>query len=98
MIDGTYNIKAKSPIGMQEGSFVFKTEGDALTGTANLMGSDATIENGAVDGDDFTFKLSQMDTPAGPMDFDVKGTVDGNDISGKIKCVMMTLKFSGGRA
>ena len=95
-IDGTYKIIAKAPIGNQEGTLVFKVEGDVLTGAMTALGATLEIENGKVNGNDFEYTMKYK-TPIGTTKTTVTGSVDGDKISGIFKALMMTMHFSGTR-
>jgi len=95
-IDGTYKIVAKAPIGDQEGILVFKTEGNALTGSMMALGATLEFEEGKVEGNDFECKMIYK-TPVGTTKSTVTGTVDGDNISGIFKAMMMKMNFSGTR-
>jgi hypothetical protein len=93
-IDGTYNIITKTPIGDQKGTLVFKTDGNTLTGTME----GAEITEGIVNGDEFSFK-SEIRTPMGSkMKVEVKGKVEGDNISGSSKTMFGNAPFTGTRA
>ena len=66
-VSGTWKAAIETPNGPFETTFVFKTEGDKLTGsTSNRFMQDAPISEGKVDGDNISFV--------------VKGTFNGNDV------------------
>jgi len=95
-IDGTYNITVNSPMGKQEGSFTYKTDGSSLTGTATASGETVDIQDGKVSGNDFEHTM-KMKTPMGKMKVNVKGTVDGDKISGTFKLPFGAMPFEGTR-
>ena len=55
-IDGTWTATVESPRGTQEMTFVFKTEGAALTGTVTARRGESAIEDGKIEGDKISFK------------------------------------------
>ena len=93
-LDGTYSVKMKSPMGEQDGSFTFKTEGEVLLGTASAAGATTDINDGKVSGDSFECKFG-MKTPMGKVKITVKGTVEGDRISGSFKMLVGTFPFEG---
>lgn len=95
-VDGTYKIIAKSPLGKQEGGFTYKTEGDVLTGTATAGGETVTVDGGKVNGDNFEHTM-YMKTPVGKSKVKVKGTVEGDKISGTFKLLIGSMPFEGTR-
>lgn len=95
-IDGTYKIIAKAPVGNQDGILVYKVEGDVLRGSMTTGSTTIEFENGKVDGNNFEHTM-KFKTPMGSTKTTVTGTVDGDNISGKFKAVMLTMSFSGTR-
>lgn len=70
-LNGKWNGVIKTPDGNDlEVSYNFKVDGNKLTGTAESPAGQVTVDDGKINGDTFTFKV----------------TVDGNDYphSGKI--------------
>lgn len=57
-IDGTWRGTAETPNGTVERTFVFKVDGNKLTGetTSQMMGK-STITDGKVDGDNLSFSI-----------------------------------------
>ncbi|NLP36165.1 MAG: hypothetical protein GX357_00735 [Firmicutes bacterium] len=95
-IDGTYKIFAESPMGKTEATLHFKTDGDVLTGTNEVMGQTLQIENGKVSGNSFQF-FEKMESPMGTTEFRFEGTVEGDKITGTIYSSMGPIKFEGTR-
>ena len=82
-IDGTYKIEIETPIGKQESTVVFKTNGDKLSGTAeSMMGKNDFT--GTVKGDEITFDLN-INSPMGEMKLGFRGKVTGDNIAGEVK-------------
>ena len=92
-VEGTYNIVARG----KEGQFTLNVDGDALSGIINAMGTEAEIQEGTVDGDEFKFFV-QGQSPMGKIKMTIKGNVDGDKISGKMKTSIMAVPFEGTRA
>lgn len=86
-IDGSYKIVSESQMGKTEAVLHFRTDGNVLTGTNEVMGQVLQIQNGKVDGNNFEF-TEVMESPMGKTDFFFKGTVDGDKISGVIETSM----------
>ena len=59
-IDGTWKGEFSGPQGSMEITFVFKTDGETLTGTSNAGMGEYEIKNGKVnaDGESFSFDVS----------------------------------------
>jgi len=66
-VSGTWKAAIETPNGPFETTFLFKTEGDKLTGsTSNRFMQDAPISEGKVDGDTISFAVT--------------GSFNGNDV------------------
>ena len=79
-ITGTWKATAEGPNGQMERTFVFKQDGNKLTGetTSSMLGK-SVIENGKIDGDNFTFTI-KVNFQDNEMKLDYKGTVKGDTI------------------
>jgi hypothetical protein len=88
-VSGTWKATAEGPNGAMERTFVFKVDGDKLTGetTSSMLGK-SVIENGKVDGDDLSFTITAkiQDEEA---KISYKGKVSGNSMK-------LTSQRSGG--
>ena len=96
-IEGFYKVVVASPMGKQEGSFNYKSEGYFLTGTATASGETVNIQDGKISGNDFEHTM-KMKTPMGRMKVKVEGTLDGDKISGTFKLPIASMAFEGTRA
>ena len=81
-IDGTWNISIKTAIMPIKGTLVFKTEGNALSGSSKTSFGTSTFTGGKVDGDKIEFTV-EANTPFGPGTMDCEITVDGDKLTGK---------------
>lgn len=95
-VNGTYSIIIESPIGKQEGSITYHTDGSVLTGTATAMGETFKIMDGKVDGDSFSHTII-MKTPMGKLNAKVTGKAEGNTVSGMFTSPIGRIYFSGKR-
>ena len=79
-VSGTWKATAEGPNGAMERTFVFKVDGDKLTGetTSSMLGK-SVIENGKVDGDEISFSITEkiQDTDT---KISYKGKVSGNSM------------------
>jgi hypothetical protein len=82
-IDGTWDITVSTPMGAQESTAEFKTDGSTLTGTNAGAGATMDIYDGSVDGDSATWKIDM--TQPFPMTLLFTAEVDGDKISGEAK-------------
>ena len=79
-ISGNWKATAEGPDGSMERTFVFKQDGNKLTGetTSSMMGK-STITDGKVDGDTVTFTITGK-FQDNEMKLNYKGKVSGNEI------------------
>lgn len=83
-IDGTWEILIKTtalPITLK-GTLVFKTDGDTLSGTTTTNFGTSNFADGMVDGNKFEFSVDSP-TPFGPATLEIKGTIDGEKLTGE---------------
>ena len=79
-VTGTWKGTAETPNGTIERTFVFKVDGDKLTGetTSQMMGK-STITDGKIDGDNLTFTI-KANFQGNEMTLNYKGKVSGDTI------------------
>ena len=92
-ISGTWKATVETPNGAMETTFVFKVEGDKVTGTATLgqMGESA-ISEGKVDGDNVTFAVVRSG-PNGEFRINYTGKVNGDEMKIAASVVGMDRNF-----
>lgn len=95
-IDGTYKVAGEAKGVSIEGTIDVKTDGNTLTGTAHLHNAEMPLEDGKVNGNDFTCNVVAP-TPMGNMKFKVEGTVDGDKVTGTLKALLVKASFTGER-
>jgi hypothetical protein len=79
-VTGTWKGTAESPVGTVERTFVFKVDGNKLTGeTSSNMFGKSTIDDGKVDGDTITFTIS-ITFQGNAAKVTYKGIVNGDEI------------------
>ena len=61
-------------------TYVFKQDGEKLTGTVTGPGGDLPLKDGTVKGDKLTFNI-QFDGPNGTMKIASEGTIKGEEIT-----------------
>ncbi len=90
MLDGTYEVSAKTPLGKKRGDLVLATEGDVCNATLSVGKKTANLQ-GALNDDEVTFEGSvKMPFPFGKVKYVLVGTVVGDTLIG----VCRTKKFS----
>jgi hypothetical protein len=79
-ITGTWKATSEGPNGTMERTFVFKVDGNKLTGdaTSSMLGK-STIENGKIDGDNLSFTLT-VKFQDNEMKVNYKGKVNGKEM------------------
>jgi hypothetical protein len=84
-ISGTWKGTAETPNGTVERTFVFKVDGNKLTGeTESNMFGKSTIENGKIDGDNVSFTITvKVQGNEGKANY--TGKVDGDQIKFKVE-------------
>ena len=96
-VDGNWNVITKSPMGEQQGTLSFVTQGSVLTGRLTGAAGDAEIEQGSVDGDQLQWQVS-LTSPM-TMTLEFSATVSGDEISGSVKLGSFgNAEFQGTRA
>jgi hypothetical protein len=96
-IDGTYEVKVKAPIGSMQMRLVMVTNGEVLTGTVSSKKDETEIRNGVVSGNGFSF-VFDMNAPMGKTEVSVKGSVEGDAITGFVTTPLGTVSMAGTRA
>ncbi len=93
-LNGKFRAILHSPLGDQDLTFDYATDGEALTGTVLLMGKTSPVEAGraTATGMTHTFK---MKVPIGSVKATVNARVDGDALIGTLKTPMGELHFTG---
>ncbi|MGY3234567.1 MULTISPECIES: hypothetical protein [unclassified Bradyrhizobium] len=96
-VDGNWNLTMSTPMGERQATLSLKTAGGTLTGTQGADGNTADIFDGAVSGDNVSWKVS-ITNPM-PLTLEFTGTVAGDSISGEMGIGPMgSFPFTGTRA
>ena len=95
--DGIWNCTVNSPMGAQDSTITLQTDGTSLTGTMAGQQGTLDLKDGAVDGENLTWKADL--TQPMPITLEFAATVDGDAISGTVKLGSFgNAEFSGTRA
>jgi hypothetical protein len=81
--DGNWNLVVSTPMGERQGSLLLKTEGTTVEGSQTADGNSTEIFDGAINGNEISWKVSITDPM--PMTLEFTGTVDGDEIAGTVK-------------
>ena len=96
-LKGRYSFSLNTPMGEQKGSILFnQEEGGPLKGTFKSIVGVNEFTDGTLDGDDFVFSF-KASTQMGMSTFEVKGTLDGDKITGVVKTQLGAFSFKGKR-
>ncbi|MCH7698996.1 MAG: hypothetical protein IH865_08690 [Chloroflexi bacterium] len=78
--DGSWDMTMNTPMGPQTGKLTLKSNGDALEGTMVGPQGEVPLEDGKIDGDNLSWKITaaQMN-----MVIEFKATVDGDKLTGE---------------
>jgi hypothetical protein len=96
MIDGTFNISMKTPMGMQEGTITFNPNGDKFTGTIVVF-KKTTEMNGIISGNSFEIDAN-IKIILGSTKSHVTGTVDGDNLTAMADTTYGKMSITGTRA
>lgn len=96
MVDGTYQVMLKTPMGVKKGELTLQDENGILTGFMTVMGKENPITPGTTDGIAFHF-TGEMKTAVGKLAYDCSGSVNGEELTGTVKTKKGNLALSGKR-
>ncbi|MBT1169623.1 hypothetical protein [Bifidobacterium sp. SO4] len=96
MIDGTYNVIVRTPLGARKGVVDLSDKDGVLTATVTVKGRTQNA-TGTADSDAFAFS-GKAKTPVGMLDYRINGHVDGDDITAVCLTAKGEFSISGKRA
>jgi len=79
-VAGTWKASVETPNGTFESTFVFKVDGNKLSGTVSSRMGDAPISDGKVDGDDVSFVVVR-NRDGQEFKLTYKGKIKGNEMT-----------------
>lgn len=98
MIDGTYEVKAKTPLGKKAGTLVLVTSGDTCEADLTIKKKTKHLE-GTINGEEVTFVGKvKLPFPIGKVNYELVGTVEGDDLVGVCKTKKFSFDIHGTRA
>lgn len=97
MVDGTYAISMRTPLGLHEGSVVLSSLGDALSANISINGVGSMRQNGSCSGDEFQLSGSIKLFLLGRVNFDISGLVAGDTLKATCATNKGTFDIMGSR-
>lgn len=94
MIDGTYQVILKTPMGAKKGELILKNENGILSGSMTALGKSNLLNPGTTDGQCFEFS-GELQTAVGKLAYECKGQVKDDAISGIAKTKKGNMALSG---
>lgn len=95
-IDGKYSVVVEAMGKKADGIVEVKTSGSKVEGVIHALGMDVPLQNGKVNGQTVTGTV-EGDSPIGHVKCKVSATVDGDKVTGTLKALLVSAKFSGVR-
>jgi len=95
-ISGTWKGIAQTPAGPVERTFIFKVDGNKLTGeTTSSMFGKSVLEDGKIDGDNISFTIT-VNIQGNDSKINYKGKVEGNQIklTAEITAIGQTIEYT----
>lgn len=97
MLDGMYEVIAKTPLGKKKGEILMVTQGDQCVADLTVAGKTKRL-TGTVEGEVVTFTGSvNMPFPFGKQEFTLSGTVNGDNLTGECRTKKFHFGVSGTR-
>lgn len=97
MIDGTYDVKARTPLGAKAGKLVMATNGTTCDADLTIAGKTKRL-TGTIDGEVVTFEGSvHLPFPIGNVKYVLSGTVEGDTLSGACRTKKFKFDVQGTR-
>ncbi|MEM7079415.1 MAG: hypothetical protein AAF513_12375 [Pseudomonadota bacterium] len=94
---GTWNTTINTPMGAQTGTLTLEVDGGSLTGKMAGAQGEMDIQDGAIEGDNLTWKADITSPMAMTLEF--SATVEGDNLNGTVKLgAFGDSSFSGTRA
>jgi pyruvate,water dikinase len=95
-IGGEWELAWDTPMGHIDAVLTLQANGKKVTGILDAEGVTQEIRDGRAKDNSFSFKASAQ-TPMGKLNLTFDGAVEGDQMSGSIKAMMMKMAFAGTR-
>lgn len=97
MIDGTYNVQAKTPLGKKAGTLILTTDQSNCNAELSIAGKTTHLV-GTIDGELVTFTGKvKLPFPIGEVSYTLEGSVEGDDLKGVCRYKKASFEVSGTR-
>lgn len=96
MVDGSYQVMLKTPMGVKKGELILQSAEGILSGAMIVMGKENQIGSGKTDGSAFSFS-GEIKTAVGKLPYECTGNVTGDELTGIAKTPKGNLSLSGKR-
>lgn len=93
-MDGMYQIKIKTPMGMMDGKITLKTNNSNIEGIIEMMGMKHSLNNGKVKGNQCYFK-GNLQNNAMSIQYEIMGELNNNILDIYAKTNMGEFKIQG---
>lgn len=97
MLDGTYEIVAKTPMGDKSGTLTLQSSGEALSAHISVPGLGKYDADGTANDDRFAFSGQMKIFLMGKVSYDITGSVDGDALKATCKTSKGSLNITGTR-
>jgi hypothetical protein len=95
-VDGIYEIKVHTPMGVENGTLTLSTENGTLAGTITNKKGTSEFNGGSVSNNEIQFD-SKIKTPMGRLKAKITGTIDNGIFTGIAKLPLGTAKIEGNK-
>ncbi len=97
MLDGTYEVKARTPLGKKRGTVVLTSNGNVCDAELHI-GKKSKQLQGVFDGEFVMFEGSvKMPRPFGKVEYQLVGTVEGDVLFGILSTKKFKFEVNGSR-
>lgn len=84
MLDGTYGIQMRTPVGPKKGALTLSTQGGLVSGILEILGTSNPITGGKASGNRCRFR-GEIKTAFGSVAYEAEGQVDGRHADGAVQ-------------
>lgn len=93
MLDGTYQVLLRSPMGPRQGTLILESLDDGLGGTLEMLGFKNDFQGGSLDGEAFSITMD-IHTLLGERQIKVCGRCTGEELLGTIHMSAKEIPFA----